>query len=39
VGVARQPKRFLADGDIVETEISGIGTPRNTVRFTPPPAD
>ncbi|WP_055714632.1 fumarylacetoacetate hydrolase family protein [Streptomyces torulosus] len=34
VGVAREPKRFLADGDVVETEISGIGTLRNTVRFT-----
>ncbi|MEU1180138.1 fumarylacetoacetate hydrolase family protein [Streptomyces sp. NPDC005820] len=34
VGVARDPKRFLADGDVVETEIPGIGTLRNTVRFT-----
>ncbi|WP_406443774.1 fumarylacetoacetate hydrolase family protein [Streptomyces sp. NBC_00631] len=34
VGVARQPQRFLADRDVVETEIPGIGTLRNTVRFT-----
>ncbi|MGW3949385.1 fumarylacetoacetate hydrolase family protein [Streptomyces sp. NPDC004752] len=33
VGVAREPKRFLSDGDLVETEIPGIGTLRNTVRF------
>jgi acylpyruvate hydrolase len=34
VGVARDPRRFLADGDVVETEIAGIGMLRNTVRFT-----
>lgn len=34
VGVARDPQRFLEDGDVVETEIAGIGTLRNTVRFT-----
>ncbi|MFE0463154.1 fumarylacetoacetate hydrolase family protein [Kitasatospora sp. NPDC058965] len=34
VGVAREPQRFLADGDVVETEIPGIGGLRNTVRFT-----
>ena len=34
VGVARDPQRFLADGDVVETGISGIGTLRNTVRLT-----
>jgi acylpyruvate hydrolase len=33
VGVARDPQRFLADGDVVETEIPGIGTLRNTVRL------
>ncbi|AUG76265.1 Fumarylacetoacetate (Faa) hydrolase [Kitasatospora sp. MMS16-BH015] len=33
VGVAREPKRFLAHGDVVETEIPGIGTLRTTVRF------
>ncbi|MFD8480298.1 fumarylacetoacetate hydrolase family protein [Kitasatospora sp. NPDC059673] len=34
VGAARDPQRFLADGDVLETSISGIGTLRNTVRFT-----
>ncbi|MGP2439932.1 fumarylacetoacetate hydrolase family protein [Streptomyces sp. JW3] len=34
VGVARAPQRFLADGDVVETGITGVGTLRNTVRFT-----
>lgn len=34
VGVARDPQRFLEDGDVLETEISGIGMLRNTVRFT-----
>ena len=33
VGVARDPQRFLADGDVVETEISGLGTLRNRVRI------
>lgn len=37
VGLARDPQRFLADGDVVETEISGIGLLRNTIRFTDPP--
>ena len=34
VGVARDPQRFLEDGDVVETEIAGIGLLRNAVRFT-----
>ncbi len=34
VGVGQEPPRFLADGDVVETEIAGIGALRNTVRFT-----
>ena len=34
VGVGQEPPRFLADGDVLETEIAGIGTLRNTVRFT-----
>ena len=38
VGVARDPKRFLADGDVVETEIEGIGLLRNTIRLTQPSA-
>ena len=32
VGYMRDPQIFLADGDTVEAEISGIGTLRNTVR-------
>lgn len=38
VGVARDPKRFLADGDVLETEIEGIGLLRNTIRLTQPRA-
>ncbi len=34
VGTARTPARFLADGDVVETEVTGIGTLRNTIRLT-----
>lgn len=34
VGTARDPQRFLADGDVLETEIEGIGLLRNTIRFT-----
>jgi acylpyruvate hydrolase len=34
VGVARDPQRFLTDGDVVETEIEGIGLLRNTIRLT-----
>lgn len=36
VGVARDPQRFLADGDVLETEIAGIGTLLNPIRLTPP---
>lgn len=32
VGFARKPPVYLADGDVVETEISGIGTLRNVIR-------
>jgi acylpyruvate hydrolase len=32
VGAARTPPRFLADGDIVEITIEGVGTLRNPVR-------
>lgn len=35
IGAAMDPPRFLADGDIVETRIDGIGTLRNRVRLTP----
>jgi 2-keto-4-pentenoate hydratase/2-oxohepta-3-ene-1,7-dioic acid hydratase in catechol pathway len=32
VGAARTPPRFLADGDVIEVEISGLGVLRNPVR-------
>ncbi|GAA2636269.1 fumarylacetoacetate hydrolase family protein [Actinomadura fulvescens] len=32
VGYRRDPQVFLTDGDVVEVEIGGIGTLRNTVR-------
>ena len=32
VGAGRKPPRFLADGDVVEVEISGVGLLRNPVR-------
>jgi 2-keto-4-pentenoate hydratase/2-oxohepta-3-ene-1,7-dioic acid hydratase in catechol pathway len=32
VGIARQPPRFLAPGDVLESWIEGIGTIRNTCR-------
>jgi 2-keto-4-pentenoate hydratase/2-oxohepta-3-ene-1,7-dioic acid hydratase in catechol pathway len=32
VGAFRSPPRFLGDGDVVEIEIEGIGTLRNTMR-------
>ena len=31
VGLGRTPQEFLKDGDIVETEVEGIGTLRNHV--------
>jgi 2-keto-4-pentenoate hydratase/2-oxohepta-3-ene-1,7-dioic acid hydratase in catechol pathway len=31
VGEARTPQRFLVDGDVIETTVSGIGTMRNRV--------
>jgi acylpyruvate hydrolase len=36
VGVSRDPQRFLGDGDVLETEIEGIGLLRNVVRVGPP---
>ncbi|WP_024367083.1 fumarylacetoacetate hydrolase family protein [Arthrobacter sp. TB 26] len=33
VGFIRKPPRFLADGDLLETTIEGIGTLSNTIRF------
>ena len=38
VGMAMTPPTYLADGDVVETEIPGIGTLTNTVRFTDRPS-
>jgi len=32
VGIGFSPPRFLQDGDVVEVEIAGLGTIRNTVR-------
>ena len=32
VGMGRTPQEFLADGDVVEAEVEGIGTLRNRVR-------
>jgi 2-keto-4-pentenoate hydratase/2-oxohepta-3-ene-1,7-dioic acid hydratase in catechol pathway len=31
VGMGRTPQEFLADGDIVETEVEGIGVMRNRI--------
>lgn len=31
VGEARTPQRFLVDGDVIETTVSGVGTMRNRV--------
>ncbi len=33
VGFARNPKRFLHDGDTLETEVQNIGVLYNTIRF------
>jgi 2-keto-4-pentenoate hydratase/2-oxohepta-3-ene-1,7-dioic acid hydratase in catechol pathway len=37
-GAFMDPPRFLAPGDVVETEIEGIGTLRNRVIDATPPA-
>ncbi|TQJ49253.1 fumarylacetoacetate hydrolase family protein [Phycicoccus sp. SLBN-51] len=37
VGTARDPQRFLADGEVLETEVEGIGLLRNTIRLTDDP--
>ncbi|WZH54360.1 MAG: fumarylacetoacetate hydrolase family protein [Nocardioides alkalitolerans] len=34
IGMTRDPAWYLADGDVVETEVEGIGVLRNTVRLT-----
>ena len=31
VGDARDPQRYLVDGDVIETTIAGVGTMRNRV--------
>jgi 2-keto-4-pentenoate hydratase/2-oxohepta-3-ene-1,7-dioic acid hydratase in catechol pathway len=31
VGHARNPPEFLADGDVLETEVSGLGVLRNRI--------
>ncbi|MGW4892539.1 fumarylacetoacetate hydrolase family protein [Kitasatospora sp. NPDC004240] len=36
VGAGMSPPRYLADGDLLETEIPGIGTLRNRIRLTDP---
>ncbi|MEP9364635.1 fumarylacetoacetate hydrolase family protein [Nocardioides sp. CN2-186] len=35
VGMAMDPPVYLRDGDVVETEVEGIGTLTNTVRLAP----
>jgi len=35
VGIGFEPPKFLADGDVVEVEIEGIGSLRNVVRRAP----
>jgi 2-keto-4-pentenoate hydratase/2-oxohepta-3-ene-1,7-dioic acid hydratase in catechol pathway len=34
VGMGRNPQEFLQDGDVMETEIEGIGVMRNRIAFT-----
>jgi 2-keto-4-pentenoate hydratase/2-oxohepta-3-ene-1,7-dioic acid hydratase in catechol pathway len=33
VGVFNSPRQFLKNGDVIEVEISGIGTLKNEVLF------
>lgn len=33
VGMAREPQRWLADGDVLETEVEGLGVLRNRIRL------
>lgn len=37
VGMGMKPPRFLRDGDVVRTEVAGIGVLENTIRLTPQP--
>jgi 2,4-didehydro-3-deoxy-L-rhamnonate hydrolase len=39
VGLTRRPPRFLTDGDILETEVEGIGTMRNRCVLDSPGLD
>ncbi|MGH9177056.1 MAG: fumarylacetoacetate hydrolase family protein [Acidimicrobiales bacterium] len=39
VGHARSPQRFLRPGDVVETEIEGLGAMRNACVAEPPPEE
>ena len=32
VGMGRTPQEFLVDGDLLETEVEGIGTLRNRIK-------
>ncbi|WP_447645307.1 fumarylacetoacetate hydrolase family protein [Nocardioides zeae] len=34
IGMTRDPAWYLADGDVVETKVEGLGVLRNTVRLT-----
>ena len=34
VGLGRTPPEYMKDGDVMETEIEGIGTMRNRIRTT-----
>lgn len=38
VGMGREPKRFLAPGDVVEVSIAGLGATRNRIGARPEPA-
>ena len=35
VGMGRTPPRFLQDGDVLTTEIAGLGRLENTIRIYP----
>lgn len=37
VGLGMRPPRFLADGDVVECEVEGLGTITTSVRYAPLP--
>jgi 2-keto-4-pentenoate hydratase/2-oxohepta-3-ene-1,7-dioic acid hydratase in catechol pathway len=33
VGAFQSPRQFLKDNDVVEVEVTGLGTLRNVIRF------